>query len=339
MPVVLAVHGENVTAAHESSEPCQRITPGPMPSGRFDHFGEVPSDPPPAQRRLDRDPEVARRLLSSGAVANVLRRVRRVSWEHIERWHHRRHAASRSGADGIVQQSRGRRHPVRKYTAVLASLGLMFVSGLSGWAIGKTADRAVSMATDDGPVGIDVEWSSGSKLLVPEGAVSQLPHPSWTYPEWDSKVYAIGGVDVRHITRFYLYGEAETPVVINSISAVQVNCEPASDGWIEVSPGAGGALPDLMLAIDLHSGKDTAIGTPVGQGASGDSWDFPRSVSQSEIERYLAMVQPPPSDICSYRLSIHYRSDGKEGVRLVDDDGEPFRAAGEGIADKTITAD
>lgn len=227
---------------------------------------------------------------------------------------------------------------LRRSTVIFTALGVFIAGALGAWAVGKAADGAVAFATDDGPVGVDIESSSGLGVLVPERNVPQLPHPSWVHDVWDRKVYAIGGVDVGKATAFYVYGTSDTPVVVTAVSAVEVDCKSAGDGWVHVSAEAGGALPDLVFGLDLKRGKDSASGVPEADD-TGELWAFPRSVSQAEVERFIAIVVPPPTDICTYRLKITYRNDGDQGERLIDDDGEPFKVAGRDIAEPTLTAD
>ncbi|MFJ2755227.1 hypothetical protein ACIO3S_06510 [Nocardioides sp. NPDC087217] len=222
-------------------------------------------------------------------------------------------------------------------TAVIITALVVFISGaLGAWGVGRLADRGVQAITDTGPLGVDVEYSGATTLVIPEKGVANLS-PEIYGDEYRRAALTLGAIDVETQIVFYLFGEADTPVVIKAIDAVDVECEEADGRWVGATQDVGGYLPELFLQIQLKAGADEAPGIPISNVDEPESdWKFSRDISRAEIEKFRAIVAAPPTAICSYSLSVTYRHEGKDRKRRIDDDGAPFRIAGEDIVEPTL---
>lgn len=222
-------------------------------------------------------------------------------------------------------------------TTVITTAAAVFIAGaLATWGVGRLADRGVQAISDTGPLGVDVEYSAATTLVIPEKGVVSLSSEIYG-DEYRRAALTLGAIDVETRIVFYLFGEADTPLVIKAIDAVDVECEEADDRWVGATQDVGGYMPELFLQIQLKAGADESLGVPISNVDEPESdWKFPRDISRAEIEKFRAIIAAPPTAICSYSLSVTYRHEGKDRKRRIDDHGVPFQIAGADIVEPTL---
>lgn len=222
----------------------------------------------------------------------------------------------------------------RQVVIALLLAGLLSVgTGLVGWAVGRTAEAIVGVATDDGPIAVDTRYDLDTDVLL---AGQQSPAVisaamNEGYPTFQQYVATSHGVYTQGLgIALITYGKKLSPLIIRGIYAVNVTCSAPKEPWTLLKTSHGGPFPPLPLAIGLHDGVAKEPGVP------DKSWSFPRQVSVTDADYFFVQPTAPTGQICSFSLEIEYTFEGRDGVKRIDSNGTAFKVADASAASRTI---
>ncbi|GAA2267237.1 hypothetical protein GCM10010145_47130 [Streptomyces ruber] len=183
-------------------------------------------------------------------------------------------------------------------------------------------------------LGPDTDITDG--YIVPDKTfddVTPLPGPDSTdgylyaspaeWKQWKNRVGAVSAG--RHLLKLSLQGGSSKAVTIHGMD-VTADCHDPVPGVHLVYPGAGG-LPSRHFRIILDEPGGPTV-TPYGKTGEErpdpEPAQFPFYVSESELEYFVLDVQVR-SRSCTWRATLHWNVDGRQGTTEIGDDSTAFR--------------
>ena len=227
-----------------------------------------------------------------------------------------RNTASSTRPASLREASPRRRLIIK--TATVSVVATFFVTQAGGWLFGRVADGLATAATPVITVDSSGPLAEPWNVVVPQrpDAISGTLVRSEALTRW--AVNKGGGPSAEVKVDLTVWGNRDHPVLIEGLRAVEVDCV-AAPPWTEITATVGGAVPERRTIIELDSGIYDATADP-----SGEPFQFPLQVSQSQLEYFTVRVKTKTSS-CQFKLAVVVRDGGRQKLVVVDDYGGSFR--------------